>query len=231
MAEPKVGLVLVSHSAKLAEGLAELAGQMAADVRIAAAGGLESGEIGTSYDLIESAINDLLGEGLAVVVLTDLGSATMTVESVLEFLDDEPVKFVDAPLVEAAIAAATAAQQGDDLDAVAVAAERAIEVFVPKQAAEGKADVADGDAYSRSATVADAAGLHARPAAKLAEMAAEAAGDIVIAFDDDRADADSAMMLMSLGAAQGDTVTVSGQSVDKEIIDKIADAIAEGLDG
>lgn len=231
MAEPEVGLVLVSHSAKLAEGLAELAGQMAADVRIAAAGGLESGEIGTSYDLIESAINDLLGEGLAVVVLTDLGSATMTVESVLEFLDDEPVKFVDAPLVEAAIAAATATQQGDDLDAVAVAAERAIEVFVPKQAAEGKADVADGDAYSRSATVADAAGLHARPAAKVAEMAAEAAGDIVIAFDDDRADADSAMMLMSLGAAQGDTVTVSGQSVDKENIDKIADAIAEGLDG
>ncbi|HAT1504221.1 dihydroxyacetone kinase phosphoryl donor subunit DhaM [Corynebacterium striatum] len=231
MAEPEVGLVLVSHSAKLAEGLAELAGQMAADVRIAAAGGLESGEIGTSYDLIESAINDLLGEGLAVVVLTDLGSATMTVESVLEFLDDEPVKFVDAPLVEAAIAAATATQQGDDLDAVAVAAERAIEVFVPKQAAEGKADVADGDAYSRSATVADAAGLHARPAAKVAEMAAEAAGDIVIAFDDDRADADSAMMLMSLGAAQGDTVTVSGQSADKEIIDKIADAIAEGLDG
>ncbi|WP_368920073.1 dihydroxyacetone kinase phosphoryl donor subunit DhaM [Corynebacterium striatum] len=231
MAEPKVGLVLVSHSAKLAEGLAELAGQMAADVRIAAAGGLESGEIGTSYDLIETAINNLLGEGLAVVVLTDLGSATMTVESVLEFLEDEPVKFVDAPLVEAAIAAATAAQQGDDLDAVAVAAERAIEVFVPKQVAEGTAGVADGDAYSRSATVTDAAGLHARPAAKVAEMAAEAAGDIVIAFDDDRADADSAMMLMSLGAAQGDTVTVSGQSADKEVIDKIADAIAKGLDG
>lgn len=231
MAEPKVGLVLVSHSAKLAEGLADLAGQMAADVRIAAAGGLESGEIGTSYDLIETAINDLLGEGLAVVVLTDLGSATMTVESVLEFLDDEPVKFVDAPLVEAAIAAATAAQQGDDLDAVAVAAERAIEVFVPKQAAEGTADIADGDAYSRSATVADAAGLHARPAAKVVEMAAEASGDIVIAFDDDRADADSAMMLMSLGAAQGDTVTIIGDSVDKPIVDKIADAIAEGLDG
>ncbi|MFW9154365.1 dihydroxyacetone kinase phosphoryl donor subunit DhaM [Corynebacterium striatum] len=231
MAEPKVGLVLVSHSAKLAEGLAELAGQMAADVRIAAAGGLESGEIGTSYDLIESAINDLLGEGLAVVVLTDLGSATMTVESVLEFLDDEPVKFVDAPLVEAAIAAATAAQQGDDLDEVAVAAERAIEVFVPKKVAERKADVADGDAYSRSATVADAAGLHARPAAKVAEMAAEASGDIVIAFDDDRADADSAMMLMSLGAAQGDTVTIIGDSADKPIVDKIADAIAEGLDG
>ncbi|MFS8936142.1 dihydroxyacetone kinase phosphoryl donor subunit DhaM [Corynebacterium sp. c25Ua_89] len=230
MAEPKVGLVLVSHSAKLAEGLADLAGQMAADVRIAAAGGLESGEIGTSYDLIESAINDLLGEGLAVVVLTDLGSATMTVESVLEFLDDEPVKFVDAPLVEAAIAAATAAQQGDDLDEVATAAARAIEVFVPKQAKENSGDAA-ADSYERSATVADASGLHARPAAKIAEMAAEAEEDLLIAFDGEKADADSAMMLMSLGAAQGDTVTIIGDSVDKPIVDKIADAIAEGLDG
>lgn len=229
MAEPKVGLVLVSHSAKLAEGLAELAGQMATDVRIAAAGGLESGEIGTSYDLIETAINDLLGEGLAVVVLTDLGSATMTVESVLEFLDDEPVKFVDAPLVEAAIAAATAAQQGDDLDAVAVAAERAIEVFVQKQAKENSGDAA-ADSYERSVTVADASGLHARPAAKIAEMAAEAEEDLFIAFDGEKADADSAMMLMSLGAAQGDTVTIIDNSVDKPIVDKIADAIADGLD-
>ena len=61
-------------------------------------------------------------------------------------------------------------------------------------------------------------------------MAAEASGDIVIAFDDDRADADSAMMLMSLGAAQGDTVTIIGDSADKPIVDKIADAIADGLD-
>lgn len=229
MAEPKVGLVLVSHSAKLAEGLAELAGQMAADVRIAAAGGLESGEIGTSYDLIETAINNLLGEGLAVVVLTDLGSATMTVESVLEFLDDEPVKFVDAPLVEAAIAAATAAQQGDDLDAVATAASRAIEVFASKQPAEST-DFDVTDAYERSVTVTDASGLHARPAAKIAEMATEAEEDLLIAFDGEKADADSAMMLMSLGAAQGDTVTVIGDSADKSIVDKIADAIADGLD-
>lgn len=229
MAQPQVGLVLVSHSAKLAEGLAELAGQMAADVRIAAAGGLESGEIGTSYDLIETAINDLLGQDLAVVVLTDLGSATMTVESVLEFLDDEPVKFVDAPLVEAAIAAATAAQQGDDLDAVATAAGRAIEVFAPKQPAESTdSDVAD--AYERSVVVTDASGLHARPAAKIAEMAAEAEEDLLVAFDGEKADADSAMMLMSLGAAQGDTVTVIGDSADKPIVDKIADAIADGLD-
>ena len=61
MSQPHVGLVLVSHSAKLAEGLAELAAQMAADVTIRSAGGLEDGGIGTSYDLIETAINDLRG--------------------------------------------------------------------------------------------------------------------------------------------------------------------------
>ena len=72
MAQPVVGLVLVSHSAKLAEGLAELSTQMAADVTIRAAGGLEGGGIGTSYDLIEGAINEVLGQDLGVVVLTDL---------------------------------------------------------------------------------------------------------------------------------------------------------------
>ncbi|MER0071270.1 PTS fructose transporter subunit IIA, partial [Corynebacterium sp. KPL2850] len=90
MPQPHVGLVLVSHSAKLVEGLAELAAQMASDITIRTAGGLEDGGIGTSYDLIESAINDLLSQELGVVVLTDLGSATMTVESVLEFLEDDP---------------------------------------------------------------------------------------------------------------------------------------------
>lgn len=79
-------------------------------------------------------------------------------------------------------------------------------------------------------TVTDASGLHARPAAKIAEMATEAEEDLLIAFDGEKADADSAMMLMSLGAAQGDTVTVIGDSADKSIVDKIADAIADGLD-
>ncbi|MCQ9676179.1 dihydroxyacetone kinase phosphoryl donor subunit DhaM [Corynebacterium sp. BF-R-2] len=235
MAQPVVGLVLVSHSAKLAEGLAELSAQMAADVTIRAAGGLEGGGIGTSYDLIEAAINEVLGQDLGVVVLTDLGSATMTVESVLEFLEDDPVRFVDAPLVEAAIAAATTAQQGDDLDAVSAAAGRAIEVFAaPQDAKSAEADSeretnSDGE-YSRAVTVTDKAGLHARPASKVAEIAAEAEGDITIAFGGEEAEADSAMMLMSLGATQGASITVSGAVGDKEIIDQIADAIAAGLD-
>ncbi|MHB2251350.1 dihydroxyacetone kinase phosphoryl donor subunit DhaM [Corynebacterium aurimucosum] len=236
MTQPRVGLVLVSHSAKLAEGLAELAGQMAANVTILPAGGLEDGGIGTSYDYIEGAISHALGQGLGVVVLTDLGSATMTVESVLEFLDEEQVRFVDAPLVEAAVAAATAAQQGDDLAAVARAAERAIEVFVPKQSdatvpADKDEPETHPDTYSLTVTVADEAGLHARPASKVAEMAAEADGEIVLSCDGEEVEADSAMMLMSLGACQGASVTISGDAADKAVIDRIATGIELGLDG
>lgn len=130
---PQVGIVLVSHSAKLAEGLAELAQQMAHDVRILPAGGLEDGGIGTSYDLIEKAVQSLLDDGLHVAIFTDLGSATMTVNTLLDMLDDEPVRFIDAPLVEAAIGGAVVAQQGRDLDAVEKEAQRAIALFKKKE--------------------------------------------------------------------------------------------------
>ena len=108
----KVGLVLVSHSDKLAEGLAELAGQMAPDVAIIAAGGTDDGGIGTSLEKIQSGIAQADG-GAGVALLADLGSAVMTAEMALEFLDPgqrEKVRLADAPLVEGAVAAAVAAQ-------------------------------------------------------------------------------------------------------------------------
>ena len=61
-------------------------------------------------------------------------------------------------------------------------------------------------------------------------MAAQAEGDIVISFDGEEAEADSAMMLMSLGASHGASITVSGEVDDTPVIDRIADAIAQGLD-
>lgn len=126
-----VALVVVSHSAKLAEGVVELAAQMAKDVQLRAAGGTEDGRIGTSYELVSSAVSELRAAGHDVAILTDLGSATMTVESVLDFLDEqeaEHVRFADGPLVEGAVAAAVTAQVGGDLEAV-VAAGRARELF------------------------------------------------------------------------------------------------------
>jgi PTS hybrid protein len=120
-----VAQVFVSHSAKLADGIVELAEQMARDVPLRAAGGTDDGRIGTSFDKVYDALIELRQADHDVVILTDLGSATMTVESVLEFLDDderEHVRFADGPLVEGAVAAAVTAQVGGTLAEVAQAA-------------------------------------------------------------------------------------------------------------
>ena len=123
-----IAFVIVSHSAKLAQGVVELAQQMAKDIEFRAAGGTDDGAIGTSFDAIYSAVEELTGAGHQVVLLTDLGSADMTVEAVLEVVDGDVVRFCPGPLVEGAVAAAVTAQVGGDLDAVAEAA-RAKELF------------------------------------------------------------------------------------------------------
>ncbi len=118
-----IAFVIVSHSAKLAQGVVELAQQMEKDIEFRAAGGTDDGGIGTSFDAIYSAVEELTGAGHQVVLLTDLGSADMTVEAVLEVVDGDVVRFCPGPLVEGAVAAAVTAQVGGDLDAVAEAAK------------------------------------------------------------------------------------------------------------
>ncbi|AKA96686.1 dihydroxyacetone kinase phosphoryl donor subunit DhaM [Corynebacterium ulcerans] len=225
MSTQKVGLVLVSHSPSLAAGLCELAQQMAADVAIVPAGGRDDGGIGTSYDLVESSVDGLLDKGLEVLILTDLGSATMTVETLLDFYDDQPVAFANVPFVEGTVAAATAAQQGDSLDEVIKAAASAVTLFTSEPVVSVKEPIPSGE-YGRQVTVVDAAGLHARPASIISEIASEAEGNIHV----NGADAASSLLLMSLGIRQGETVTVSGSPTDRALIDAIAEAIERGLD-
>ena len=138
--------MIVSHSASLASGVCELAAQMAPDVHFEAAGGTDDGRIGTSYDRVEAALEAALaavdGDGSGVIVLTDLGSATMTVESVIDMSDEpERIRFVDTCLVEGAVASSVRAQLGEDLDQVAdVAAALAPRVDdVPAQEAPSPA--------------------------------------------------------------------------------------------
>ncbi|AUY49546.1 dihydroxyacetone kinase phosphoryl donor subunit DhaM [Streptomyces sp. CB01881] len=120
-----VGIVLVSHSARLAAGLKELLGELASDaVRVVAAAGTEEGGLGTSYELIARAVAEADG-GAGVVVLPDLGSSVLTAVTVLE---DEPrpgVVLVDAPFVEGAVSAAVTASTGAALAEVVAAAEEA----------------------------------------------------------------------------------------------------------
>jgi len=122
-----VGIVLVSHSAALAEGTAELAGQIAGGtVTIATAGGTEDGRIGTSIDKVERALR-LADGGAGVVILPDLGSSVLTVRALLADADDLPaqVNVADAPFVEGAVAATVTAAAGGDVKAVLTAAEEA----------------------------------------------------------------------------------------------------------
>jgi dihydroxyacetone kinase phosphotransfer subunit len=125
-AQPLVGLVIVSHSAKVAEGTLELAAQMAGDeVRIVAAGGLADGAIGTDATRIAAAIQEA-DAGAGVVVMTDLGSAVLSASTALEMLDAEQaarVRLSRGPVVEGAIVAAIQASIGDDLEAVVATAD------------------------------------------------------------------------------------------------------------
>ncbi len=120
-----VGLVLVSHSSKIAEGLKDLTAEIAPDHKgIISAGGMEDGSIGTDAIRISEAIRQA-DDGDGVVVLADLGSGVMSSETAIELLEDEniKVKLADAPIVEGTIAAAVSAMVGSDLEAVQKAAE------------------------------------------------------------------------------------------------------------
>jgi PTS hybrid protein len=120
-----VGIVVVSHSADLAEGLAALASQMAGpDVRIEPAGGLPDGSLGTDEDRVRAAIR-AADQGSGVVILGDLGSAILTVRHVLERQGNGHVRLADAPIVEGAVAAAVTASANMPLDDVVRSAEEA----------------------------------------------------------------------------------------------------------
>ena len=121
-----VGIVIVSHSALVAEGTCELAREVApAAADIVAAGGMEDGSIGTDAARIADAIC-AADSGAGVAILADLGSAVMSAEMALELVDDAVVaRIADAPLVEGAIAAAVEAGCGSDLDGVVRTAEEA----------------------------------------------------------------------------------------------------------
>ncbi|MET7641268.1 dihydroxyacetone kinase phosphoryl donor subunit DhaM [Streptomyces sp. NPDC005438] len=117
----RVGVVLVSHSAQLAEALAELArGMTGGDpTAVVAAGGGPDGGLGTDAERITASAREA-DQGAGVAVLVDLGSAVLTVRALLAEGDELPedTRLVDAPLVEGAIAAVVAASAGADLDTV-----------------------------------------------------------------------------------------------------------------
>jgi len=229
----RVALLLVSHSADLARGAAELAGQMAPDVLVRGVGGGPDGGLGTSLDAVQKELGDIL-ERLGdddpaggVVVLGDLGSSVLTVEAVLE-LDDslaERVVLARAPFVEGAVAAAVTAHGGADLAAVLESATASVTMYQPAEGATAAAGApAEDGATSRTVTVRNPLGLHARPAALVSRKVAELGAAVTI----DGVDASSVLQLMALGATQGRELRVEATG------ERAAEAVAtvvEMIDG
>jgi len=221
-----VGIVIVSHSAKIAEGTVELARQMAPTTTLVAAGGTDAGGIGTSFDAVSAALGTAGRGGGGVVVLCDLGSAVLTSETAVEFLDDaerDRVLVVDAPVVEGAVAAAVAAETGGTLAQVAEAARSATGVADPHA---DERELRGGDAVERSAVLVNATGLHARPAAELVTHASRFQADVTV----NGVDAKSLLRIMGLGLGVGSTVSLMATGPDaQQAVDDLVELVESGF--
>ncbi|GAA0363182.1 dihydroxyacetone kinase phosphoryl donor subunit DhaM [Bacillus horti] len=122
MEKVNVGLVLISHSYHIVQGLKRLIQQIEPNVQIACSGGA-NGDLGTNMLEIKDAIQRVHSP-MGTVILFDLGSALLNAEMAIEMLGESGlVRIADAPLVEGAYAAAIEAGCGSSLDEVVAAAE------------------------------------------------------------------------------------------------------------
>ena len=195
-----VGIVIVAHSARLADALLALTKQMLRqEVPLTAAGGIDDPEnpFGTDVMRIHKAIESVYSSD-GVVVLMDMGSALLSSEMALEFLTAEQragVRLCEAPLVEGAIAAAVRSEGGGSLEEVLGEALGALKSKASQLHAEiagvsvnttldtgtpagisdikaGKARETDNGAEEIHLTVNNRLGIHARPAARFVTTAA-----------------------------------------------------------
>jgi phosphoenolpyruvate-protein phosphotransferase/dihydroxyacetone kinase phosphotransfer subunit len=185
-----VGLVIVSHSRALAEGLVGLLRQVASptlSVAIAAGIGEDRSEFGTDAVEIMDAIQSVYSED-GVLVLMDLGSAVLSAKMALDLLPaemTEKIRFCGAPLVEGAVAAAVQMGLTNDLDAICREASTAL---APKREQLGEESgessvsppVGDESSESITLTLTNLHGLHARPAAKFVQTAARFMANVTV---------------------------------------------------
>jgi phosphoenolpyruvate-protein phosphotransferase/dihydroxyacetone kinase phosphotransfer subunit len=222
-----VGIVIVSHSAKLAEGVHELADQMVqGKVPMATAGGIDDPEqpIGTDAMKVLEAIQSVYSED-GVVILMDLGSALLSAEMALEFLDPEQSEHVyltAAPLVEGVMAAAVQASIGGTPQQVIAEAKGALLMKADQLGETGAQNTfsaaaavpIDAEAEELILIVPNKLGLHARPAALFVGKAGEFQSDILVFKAEKQANAKSINQVAMLGARQGDEIRIVAMGED-----------------
>lgn len=225
-----VGLVLVSHSAELAAAVKSLAGQQTQGrAAIAAVGGTGDPEFpfGTDALAILDAIQSVYHDD-GVLVLMDLGSALLSAEMALEFMDPDQaarVRLCAAPFVEGAMAAAVQASIGAGLDEVAA---EAVEALAPKRASLGMPEAPAaaepagppaGAEVSATVTLVNHAGLHFGPAVLFVQTAAGFQADISasnLTTGAGPADAARFNQVLALGAEEGHAVRIAARGPDAQ---------------
>ncbi|AKA39161.1 dihydroxyacetone kinase phosphoryl donor subunit DhaM [Yersinia ruckeri] len=222
-----VNIVVVSHSALLAQGVAELAQQMAqGGCQLALAAGVDDVDhpIGTDTIKVMSAIESVY-DPTGVLVLMDLGSAVLSAETALELLDPEMATHVSlcaAPLVEGTLAAVVAASAGASLQQVRAEAMGALAAKInqlgeeTEQETTGSTPALGMDAKSVSWLVQNPNGLHVRPAAKLVETLAPFDAELLLEKNGQCVNPRSLNQLAILQVRKGDTIRLLASGIQAE---------------
>lgn len=231
-----VGIVIVSHSRRLAEGIEELVQGMAGgEVPLAVTGGTDDSEepLGTDATAVLEAIEDVYSED-GVLVLMDLGSAVLSAEMAVDMLDGDRrglVLLCEAPLVEGAMAAVVQARMGATLEEVAAEARSALgakrDHLAPPEdgrgAASAEADRSvreDVDAeHTLRLTIENELGLHARPAVRFVETVGRFDTDLQVSnltTGKGPASGRSLNAIATLGVRQGHEVLVEARGPESQ---------------
>jgi phosphocarrier protein FPr len=235
-----IGIVIVSHSETLAQGIYEVIAQMVQDkVPIATAGGVNNLDepIGTDPMRVVAAIETVYSED-GVLVLMDLGSALMSAEAALEFLPEEKRQHIylcEAPIVEGAIAASVRAMIGGDMAEMLADARGALQakteqlqpvlnhpapVSALSAPAMGSPAIESGHIATATLTVVvpNRLGLHARPAAKLIELISRFAAQTTITHHAKTVSANSMNQVVTLGARHGEELFFRSSGQDAHLV-------------
>ncbi len=243
-----VGIVIVSHSAKLATGVKELAQQMIqTDIPLGIAAGIDDPEnpFGTDALQIRAAIESV-SDPAGVIILMDLGSAIMSAEMALELLSEEQrknVRLCEAPLVEGAIAAVVEAASGASLEQVMASARASLTAKISQLTDDSTSSGEEKSQEDETAivapeqqiqlTVLNCYGLHARPAAKFVTTASGFQAEIKLqnlTTHSQKVSAKSINQVMLLGVRQGHEIAVTATGEDAaEALAALQELIEEGL--
>jgi phosphocarrier protein FPr len=222
-----VGLVIVSHSSALAEGVSDLAREMGGGkVAIEPAGGMEDGSMGTDAERVREAVERVRSPD-GVLILMDLGSALMSAEMATEMAEPDggPIRLSEAPLVEGAVAAAALAGAGAALDEVAREARSALRMKSEQleveedDAPESASADDDGTGHDLRLRVHNRLGLHARPAARFVSAVGGLDANVQVSNvtrSKGPADGRSLVGLATLAVAQGDEILVHASGSEGE---------------